>query len=197
MISMMHAAARRSAGMRDPSSSSIERAWGDPAGCTTAVPWKLMVAGGDRRHQRQDPAPAHKYGHRDPAVGRDVPGLPAAGRDRDDQPSASGLVHDAAGPRLPGRGDVAEHGERGPGDRLPHLLAGQPWPSFAALAADRPGRHDRTSSCRAAPWSVMIDARTGWLSGAGVIGPVPGGTFAPERLAAAAVPRYIGARWRI
>ncbi len=42
---MTHSAARRSAGMRNPSSSSSERACGDPAGCTAAVPWKPMVAG--------------------------------------------------------------------------------------------------------------------------------------------------------
>ena len=42
---MTHAADRRLAGTRDPSSSSIDRARGDPAVCTTAVPWKLMVAG--------------------------------------------------------------------------------------------------------------------------------------------------------
>jgi hypothetical protein len=34
------------AGTRDPSSFSSERACGDLAGCTTAVPWELIVAGG-------------------------------------------------------------------------------------------------------------------------------------------------------
>jgi hypothetical protein len=123
----------------------MERARGDPAGCTTAFPWKLIAAGGMGRQQRQDPAPAHQHRHRHPVVGRDVPGLPALWPDRDDQPVASGLVHDSARPGFTGRRDVAEYGERCPADRLPHLLAGQLWSGFALSVLDRLGRHGRPS----------------------------------------------------
>ena len=147
-------------GTREPSSSSIDRARGDPAGCTTAVPWKLMVAGGNGRHQRQDPAPAHWNSHGDPAVGCHVPGLPAAGCDRDEQPLAAGLVHHAAGPGFPARGDVTEHGERRPGDRPPYLLTGQPglgclsWSWIVLVAMTAPPAEN------AAIWPATIDAST-------------------------------------
>ena len=85
--------------------------------------------------------------HITPAVGSDMLGLPAARRDRDHQPSADDLVHHAAGPGFAGRRDVTEHSERGPGDPLPHLLAGQPWPGLALLFTDSPDRHDRASRC--------------------------------------------------
>ena len=160
MISMTHASDRRPGGTREPSSSSIDRARGDPAGCTTAVPWKLMVAGGNGRHQRQDPAPAHWNSHGDPAVGCHVPGLPAAGCDRDEQPLAAGLVHHAAGPGFPARGDVTEHGERRPGDRPPYLLTGQPglgclsWSWIVLVAMTAPPAEN------AAIWPATIDAST-------------------------------------
>src|SRR6266540_6497238 len=38
--------ARRSFGIREASSPRRERASGEPAGCTIAAPWKLIVAGG-------------------------------------------------------------------------------------------------------------------------------------------------------
>ena len=43
---MTRAEVRRSAGSRDPSSFNSDRTWGEPAGCTIAAPWKLIVAGG-------------------------------------------------------------------------------------------------------------------------------------------------------
>jgi hypothetical protein len=62
---------------------------------------------------------------------------------RDDQPMVGGLVQHAAGPGFAGWGDVAEHGERGIGDRPPHLLAGQPGLRLPVLFVDSPGSHDR------------------------------------------------------
>lgn len=46
MTSRTLAVVRRSGGSKSPSSSSAERASGEPAGCTIADPWKLTVSGG-------------------------------------------------------------------------------------------------------------------------------------------------------
>src|SRR5215218_4058988 len=43
---MTEPAVRRSFGISDASSLRSERASGEPAACTTAAPWKLIVAGG-------------------------------------------------------------------------------------------------------------------------------------------------------
>src|SRR5918993_4832726 len=123
---MRQAEVRRSTGIRDPSSFNSEPTWGALAGCTIAWAWKLMVAGGIGATSDSSPPPAHRDRHRDPPAGRDVPGLPAVGGDGHIQPPADALVDHAAGAGLPGRGDIAEDGERRLAKRVPDLLAGQP-----------------------------------------------------------------------
>src|SRR4030095_13992847 len=79
-------------------------------------------------------ATAHRHGDGDVSVSRDVPRLPAVPGDDDIHSPVGDVVHNATGPRLPGRGYMAQHRERGLGDLVPYLVAGQrPIPMTFAL----------------------------------------------------------------
>ena len=139
--------ARRFAGTRDPNSSSSERARGDPAGCTTAVPWKLMVAGG--MGATSDKIPPRRTGTvtatRPSAAMCRASSCPARPR----RPAADRwpcIRRRWTG--VPGRRDMSQHGERCPGDHPPHFLAGQQGLWLPVLFMDSPGSHDRASRCK-------------------------------------------------
>src|SRR5262245_12250760 len=137
---MTEAEARLSAGTRDASSFQAERTSGEPAGCTVAAPWKLIVAGGigatsDRippgapaPSPRPDRWPRHAW----PSSSRVPPPRTAAGRR-------------SCRPRrwigAPQRGDIAEDGERRLGNLVPDLLGGETSRHrLAAIPGDRAGR---------------------------------------------------------
>jgi 2-polyprenyl-6-methoxyphenol hydroxylase-like FAD-dependent oxidoreductase len=82
----------------------------------------------DGQEQRQQAAAPYWHGHRYLPAGCDMPCLPAIGGDDHVQPLPGTGIYHTARPRLTAGRDVADHRERGPGQRAPDLRAGRRGP---------------------------------------------------------------------